>query len=144
MLPTGYATDFVADSSLFHAMFRFVRRAQQRWPGLHVDGEPLPPDALGDWHLPEPGEDGRPSAVTFSSGPPTQDRRGTGGHGPDAAGQGPYAVCYRARPQPLGEVLYAVSVVTPADPDTDPFSRDVVRDFLEAFEGGRPGSVRHA
>lgn len=73
MLPTGYATDFVADSSLFHAMFRFVRRAQQRWPGLHVDGEPLPPDALGDWHLPEPGEDGRPSAVTFSSGRPTED-----------------------------------------------------------------------
>lgn len=34
--------------------------------------------------------------------------------------------------------------MTPADPDADPFSRDVVRDFLEAFEGSRPGAVRHA
>ncbi|MET9114252.1 hypothetical protein ABZX38_08640 [Streptomyces longwoodensis] len=144
MLPTGYATDFVADSSLFHAMFRFVRRAQQRWPGLHVDGEPLPPEALGDWYLPEPGEGGRPSAVTFSPSRPGEDAREGAGHGPDTAGQGAYAVFYRAHRQPLGEVLYAVSVVTPADPDTDPFSRDVVRDFLEAFEGSRPGAVRHA
>jgi hypothetical protein len=72
---TGHSTDFIVDASFPQAMRRLVRRGQQRWPGLFLYGEPLPPGAATDWHLPEAADDHYSGIVTFSSG----QRRSRGG-----------------------------------------------------------------
>ncbi|MET9392707.1 hypothetical protein ABZY20_20330 [Streptomyces sp. NPDC006624] len=156
---TGHSTDFIADASFPEAMRRFVRLGQQRWPGLFVYGEPLTDGAAADWRLPESADDDFPGIVTFSSGREMEEFWEANGYALDAARQGPYAVFYRHHGQPLHATTvsgvhvrspeqeaaaegtrlllsqyYAVSVVTPEDPDTDPFSRDVVRDFVASFD----------
>ncbi|MFI2430299.1 hypothetical protein [Streptomyces sp. NPDC018693] len=140
---TGYATDFIVDTSLPSAMVRFVRSARRRWPGLYVDGEFLTNEAWQTWEMNLPKDDVTPAAVTFTSGQEMEDFWEENGYALDGSGQGPYAVFYR-RSQPPLEPGYVVSVVTPSNPDTDPFSLVVMREFMEAFEAGRPGAVRHA
>jgi hypothetical protein len=163
---TGHSTDFVVDASFPEGMRRFVRLGQQRWPGLFLYGEPLSPGVLADWRLPEPEEDGLSGIVTFSSGQEMEDFWEEHGYALDAERQGPYAVFYRHHAQPLrattvsgvhasspedeaavegtGLLLseyYAVSIVTPEDPETDPFSRRVVDDFLASFGGSTAAPV---
>ncbi|WP_432135017.1 MULTISPECIES: hypothetical protein [unclassified Streptomyces] len=141
---TGYATDFIVDLSLPSAMVRFVRSARRRWPGLFLDGEYLTPEAWQTWELDPPQDATTPAAVTFTSGKEMEDFWEENGYALDpSSGQGPYAVFYR-RSQPPLEPGFVVSVVTPANPDTDPFSLEITREFMEAFEGERPGAVRHA
>ncbi|TLS45924.1 hypothetical protein FE633_12260 [Streptomyces montanus] len=156
---TGHATDFVVDSTFPVAMRRFVRRRHVWWPGLFLQGEPLVSGALAaDWCLPEVGDDDCSGIVTFSSGQEMEDFWEEYGYALDASGEGPYAVFYRLQLQPLhatevtgvrsacpegatvvertGLLLseyFAVSVVTPGDPATDPFSESVVSDFVASF-----------
>ncbi|MFJ8714958.1 hypothetical protein ACIRD9_17475 [Streptomyces violaceus] len=157
---TGHSTDFVVDTSFPEGMRCFVRLGQQRWPGLFLYGEPLPPGAPAEWRLPEPDDDGFSGIVTFSSGQEMEDFWEEHGYALDAARQGPYAVFYRHHAQQLhattvsgvhvsspeaeaavegtGLLLseyYAVSLVTPEDPDIDPFSRSVLNDFVASFGG---------
>ncbi|MGW1216266.1 hypothetical protein ACWD5F_42205 [Streptomyces sp. NPDC002499] len=155
---TGHSTDYIVDGSFPQAMSRFVRRAQQRWPGLFVYGEPVAHAAAADWQLPEADADDFASIVTFSSGSEMEDFWEENGYALDASGQGPYALFYRPHVEPLraakvsgvevgspgaaeaveGTALlmseyYAVSLVTPADPAVDRFSKAVVDDFTESF-----------
>ncbi|MFL4906409.1 hypothetical protein ACJ6WF_25310 [Streptomyces sp. MMS24-I2-30] len=152
---TGHSTDFTVDMSFPEAMRRFVAHAQRRWPRLRLSGEPSARAA--DWRLPEPDDDFS-GIVTFSSGPEMEDFWEENGYALDASGQGPYAVFYRRRPGPLHATTisgvetddpdigvavegtgilmaayYSVSLLTPEDPATDPFSAGVVRDFVESF-----------
>ncbi|MDH6217729.1 hypothetical protein [Streptomyces pseudovenezuelae] len=155
---TGHSTDYIVDGSFPQAMSRFVRRAHQRWPGLFVYGEPVHPAAAADWQLPEADADDYASIVTFSSGSDMEEFWEENGYALDASNQGPYAVFYRLHAEPLqatkvsgvrvgspeaadtveGTALlmsqyYAVSLVTPADPSVDQFSKAVVDDFAESF-----------
>jgi hypothetical protein len=155
---TGHSTDFIVDASFPQAMRRLVRRGQRRWPGLFLYGEPLPPGAATDWHLPEVADGHYSGIVTFSSGQQMEDFWENRGYALDSSGEGPYAVFYRLHEQPLhaatisdvrtssaeaaeaveGTALllseyYAVSLVTPGEPATDPFSRGVVDDFVQSF-----------
>ena len=155
---TGHSTDFIADASFPEAMHHFVRRGQQRWPGLFLYGEPLSPGAAAHWRLPEVEDDDFSGIVTFSSGQKMEDFWEDNGYALDDSGQGPYSVFYRLHAHPLrgtsvsgvqaetpeaeeaveGTALllseyYAVSVVTPEDPAIDPFSGGVVNDFMESF-----------
>ncbi|MEV0218685.1 hypothetical protein [Streptomyces sp. NPDC050704] len=155
---TGHSTDFIVDASFPEAMHRFVRRGQQRWPGLFLYGEPLSSGAVEGWSLPEVEDDDHSGIVTFSSGQEMEDFWEDNGYALDTSGQGPYSVFYRLHALPLhattvsgvraaspeaedaveGTALllsqyYAVSVVTPEDPAVDPFSRGVVNDFVESL-----------
>jgi hypothetical protein len=155
---TGHSTDFTADSSFPEAMRRFVTRARERWPRLLVSGEPQ--GRAAPWRLPEPDgdDDGYSKIVTFSAGPEMEDFWEEHGYALDGSGEGPYAVFYRHHNGPVqattvssavedgcvaavGEGLlmaeyYAVSLHTPRDPATDPFSAGVVRELVESFGGG--------
>ncbi|CAM5539436.1 hypothetical protein SROCM77S_04803 [Streptomyces rochei] len=157
MEPTGHSTDFVVDASFPEAMARFVRRAERRWPGLYVNGEPLAPSASASWRLP-PSDDDAPGIVTFSAGRHMEDFWEEHGYATDATGQGPFSVFHRLHPHALraetvsgvrsdspdaeaaaeGTRLlltwfHAVSLVTPGDPDVDPFSAEVLDDFLASY-----------
>ncbi|MFF4748483.1 hypothetical protein ACWD5R_01205 [Streptomyces sp. NPDC002514] len=154
---TGHSTDFTADMSFPEAMRRFVARAQRRWPHLLLSGEPSVQAA--DWWLPEPDDDCS-GIVTFSSGSEMEDFWDENGYALDVSGQGPYAVFYRRHPGPLHATTisgvsaeaadigaaaegtrllmaayYSVSLLTPEDPASDPFSAEVVKDFAESFDG---------
>jgi hypothetical protein len=140
------------------AMRCFVQRGQQRWPGLFLCGEPLPPGASADWQLAAADPDDFSAIVTFSSGQAMEDFWEDHGYALDASGQGPYSVFYRLHPQPLraksvsgvratssaaemtvegtGLLLseyYTVSLVTPEDPAVDPFSEAILDDFVHSF-----------
>ncbi|TPQ19735.1 hypothetical protein [Streptomyces sporangiiformans] len=156
---TGHATDFVADSTFPAAMRRFVRRRHELWPGLFLQGELLVSGALAaDWCLTEVEDGDYSGVVTFSSGQEMEDFWEENGYALDASGEGPYAVFYRLQLEPLhaktvtgvrsaspeaatavegtGLLLseyFAVSVVTPEDPASDPFSESVVNDFVASF-----------
>jgi len=157
---TGHSTDFVVDSSFPAAMRRFVRRRHQRVPGLFLYGEPLTADALANWGLPEADEeeDDYSGIVTFSAGQEMEDFWEENGYALDASGEGPFSVFYRLHAKALrartvagvesesdegamavegtGLLLseyFAVSVLTPEDPASDPFSAGVLSDFVEAF-----------
>lgn len=112
---TGYSTDSVVDVSFPEGMRRFVRLGQQRWPGMFLYGEPLPPRRPGRLAVARTGGR-RPLGHRH-----VQLRPGDGGF------------LGGARLRPRHPEYYAVSVVTPKDPDADPFSRSVVNDFLASF-----------
>jgi hypothetical protein len=155
--PTGHSTDFVVDASFPEAMARFVRRAEHRWPGLYLNGEPLAPGASESWRL-SPPDDDAPGIVTFSAGRGMEDFWEENGYATDAAGQGPFSVFHRLhhhtlRAETVAGVrsdspdaeaaaegtrllltsFYAVSLVTPGDPAVDPFSAEVLDDFLTSY-----------
>ncbi|MEV0324225.1 hypothetical protein ACIBKX_13240 [Streptomyces sp. NPDC050658] len=96
--------------------------------------------------------------VTFSSGQEMEEFWEENGYALDGMGEGPFSVFYRrhARPLHAGRVTgvrcadpeaatamegtglllagwYAVSLVTPDDPATDPFSARVLADFVESI-----------
>ncbi|MEV0690678.1 hypothetical protein [Streptomyces sp. NPDC050388] len=154
---TGHSTDFLMDTSFPEAMRRFVSRGLQRWAGLFLYGEPFTLGYLTGWNIPE-ADDDTSGIVTFSSGQDMEDFWEDHGYALDASGQGPYAIFYRLHAQPLyatavsvvrtgstdseaavegtGLLLseyYAVSVVTPEDPAVDPFSGEILNDFLKSF-----------
>lgn len=169
---TGHATDYVMDTAFPATMSHFVHRARQRWPDLHIDGSPaapVTPAPLTSWTLPPRApDDALPGLVSFSSGQEMEDFWEEHGYALDPTGQGPYSVFYRLRQRPLhagrltgirgaapedaaateGTSLllasyYTVSLVTPEDPATDPFSASVLTDFLDSFAAaGRTAVTR--
>ncbi|MEU2777498.1 hypothetical protein ABZ646_32545 [Streptomyces sp. NPDC007162] len=153
---TGHSTDFTVDASFPDAMRRFASRARRRWPQLLLSGEPVARER--DWRLPEPDGD-YSGIVTFSSSPEMEDFWEENGYALDDSGQGPYAVFYRRRTGPLHATtvagirtddpdvvqavkgtgllmaeFYTISLLTPEDPVTDPFSAAVVDDFVGSFD----------
>ncbi|MEU6681390.1 hypothetical protein [Streptomyces sp. NPDC046925] len=164
---TGHSSDFIVDGSFSTAMKQFVMRQHRHWPGLFLYGEPVHAESLADWNLPEADDDDEYSGiVTFSSGQKMEDFWEENGYALDGDGEGPFSVFYQLHPQSLraarvtgvqgadpeavaavegaGLLLaeyFAVSLVTPEDPATDPFSARVLRDFVESVGvGSRMGS----
>ncbi|MGB8940986.1 MAG: hypothetical protein WCD21_12230 [Streptomyces sp.] len=160
---TGHSSDFIVDMTFPVAVQQFVARRRQRWPGLFLCGEPVAA-ASADWELPaaDAGDD-HPDIVTFSSGQEMEDFWDANGYALDGTGEGPFSVFYRLHAQPLraGRVTgvqcadhepaaaaegtglllgshFSVSLVTPEDPATDPFSGRVLADFLESFGSPSP------
>ncbi|MEV0529355.1 hypothetical protein AB0I66_38655 [Streptomyces sp. NPDC050439] len=163
---TGHSSDFVVDASLPTAMKQFVMRRHRHWPGIFLYGEPVSAESLAAWDLPEVDADDEYSGiVTFSAGQEMEDFWEENGYALNSDGEGPFSVFYSLRPQPLraarvtgvqgadpeavaavegaGLLLgeyFAVSLITPDDPATDPFSARVLRDFVESFGSG-PGET---
>lgn len=155
---TGYSSDFIVDTTFPAAVRQFVARRQQRWPGLLLCGEPVGAQSSAEWELPAVDDDDHPDIITFSSGQEMEDFWDENGYALDGAGEGPFSLFYRLHAQPLraGQVTavrcagpeaaaaaegtglllgahFTVSLVTPQDPATDPFSGRVLADFLESF-----------
>lgn len=150
MEPTGHSTDFVIGSGFAGAARAFVAAQAARWPGLFLDGEPVTEDWALSWD--PAGDPDAPYAeiLTFSSGPEMEDFWEEHGYALNAAGEGPFSLFHRLRRGPLGARLsegadtdvavqgatvllsqfHLVSLVTPDDPETDPFSASVLDDFL--------------
>ncbi|MEU3740555.1 hypothetical protein AB0E78_26265 [Streptomyces sp. NPDC032198] len=160
---TGHSSDFIVDMTFPVAVRQFVARRRQQWPGLFLRGEPVGASSA-DWELPaaDAGDD-YPDIITFSSGQEMEDFWGANGYALDGTGEGPFSVFYRLHAQPLraGQVTgvrctapetatalegaglllgayFSVSLVTPEDPATDPFSGRVLADFLESFGSPSP------
>jgi hypothetical protein len=126
---------------LIPALWLFVRRRHQRWPGLFLDGEPLTSGALADWRLAE--DDDFSGIVTISSGQEMEDFWEDNGYALDASGQGPYAVFYRLHAQPL----HATTVSGGVSRDGRPVQSEDLRPWrirLCAANGTRPGSASAA
>ncbi|MEV6756175.1 hypothetical protein [Streptomyces sp. NPDC051214] len=133
---TGHSSDFIVDASLPAAMKNFVMRQHRHWPGMFLYGEPAPADFLAEWNLPEvDADDAYPGIVTFSAGQEMEDFWEENGYALNSDGEGPFSVFYGLRPQPL-RAAHTVSLITPDDPATDPFSARVLRDFVESFGSG--------
>ncbi|MFI2188615.1 hypothetical protein [Streptomyces sioyaensis] len=155
---TGYSNDFITDQSFLAAMKRFTLRQAQRWPGLFLDGERVTAESIRDWELPENPEDDYSNIVTFSESQNMEDFWEDRGYALNDHGEGPFSVLYKHYPGVLrahqvtgvqiadpedsaaveGTSLllseyFAVSLVTPEDPKADPFSGNILRDFLDAF-----------
>ncbi|PBC82113.1 hypothetical protein SAMN05428945_3331 [Streptomyces sp. 2224.1] len=155
---TGYSSEFITDHAFPEAVKRFALRQARRWPGLLLDGRWVAAESLGDWHLPENAEDDYSSIVTFSGSRAMEEFWECHGYALNDQGEGPFSVLYKRYPGALrahrvsgaqladpensavveGASLllsecFAVSLVTPEDPGTDPFSGGVLRDFLDSF-----------
>lgn len=155
---TGHSSDFITDRAFPEVMKRFTLRQVRRWPGLFLDGERVTAESLGGWQLAEASEGEYSSVVTFSEGDSMEDFWEEHGYTLNGQGEGPFAVLYKQHPGVLrahqvagvqladpedsavveGAALllceyFAVSLVTPEDPEVDPFSGGVLRDFLDSF-----------
>ncbi|MFH8487951.1 hypothetical protein [Streptomyces longisporoflavus] len=167
---TGHSSDFIVDTSFATAMKQFVARQHRHWPGLFLYGEPVDAESSADWNLPEVDEDDEYSGiVTFSSGQKMEDFWEENGYALDSDDEGPFSVFYQLHPRSLhadrvtgvrgadadpeavatiegtGLLLteyFTVSLVTPEDPATDPFSARVLRDFVESFGPASPAASR--
>lgn len=155
---TGYSSEFITDRAFPAAMKRFTLRQVRRWPGLFLDGERVAAESLRDWLLPENAEDDYSSIVTFSESRNMEEFWERCGYALNCQGEGPFSILYKRYPDVLrahrvagvqladpessavveGASLllsecYVVSLVTPEDPRTDPFSGGILRDFLDSF-----------
>ncbi|MFI1308064.1 hypothetical protein [Streptomyces sioyaensis] len=155
---TGYSSDFITDHAFPGAMKRFTLRQVRRWPGLFLDGERVTAESLRDWQISENSDDDYSSIVTFSESQGMEDFWEDRGYALNAQGEGPFSVLYKHYPDMLrahqvagvqladpedsaaveGTSLllseyFAVSLVTPEDPKTDPFSGSILRDFIDSF-----------
>ncbi|MEV2253077.1 hypothetical protein AB0I94_21280 [Streptomyces sp. NPDC050147] len=155
---TGHSSDFIVDAGFPAAMKKFVMRQHRHWPGLFLYGEPVLAETLADWDLPQADDDAYSGIVTCSAGQEMEDFWEEYGYALDGDGEGPFSVFYGLHTQALraaqvtgvrgadpavvaavegtGLLLseyFVVSLVTPEDPATDPFSARVLRDFLESF-----------
>ncbi|MFC8715851.1 hypothetical protein [Kitasatospora sp. NPDC057198] len=155
---SGFSTDFTVDSSFPERVARFVRAQRGRWPSLYFCGAPAAESLDADWRPDaDPGQE-HPEILTFSGGPVMEEFWEEHGYALDGSGQGPFSVLYRFHRSPVGARLggvrtrdraaaaaaegtellmpafFLVSLVTPADPDRDGFSRSVLRDFRRCFE----------
>jgi hypothetical protein len=164
---TGHSSDFVCDTATFaRTMREFVGRQVARWPGLLFNEEPFGETELAAWSLPDTRGEKYPEIVTFCRDDAMNEFWEENGYGLEpASGEGPFAVFFRVVTDPLraaelrgvhqtlppdepvgdfegtqlllGEYV-PVTLLTPADPLEDPFSRGVVRDFLAAFDSDGP------
>ncbi|MGX1762353.1 hypothetical protein ACWIG5_36570 [Streptomyces lydicus] len=155
---TGHSSDFITDHAFLAAMKKFTQHQARRWPGLFLDGEKVTEESLRDWQFPEDPEEDYSSIITFSAGQDMEDFWEDRGYALNDHGEGPFSVLYKRYPgvlhahQVAGVQLtdpedsavvegtslllseyFAVSLVTPEDPKTDPFSGSILRDFLDAF-----------
>ena len=160
---TGYSTDFVVDSSFSTCTRSFIARQLERWPNLLLCGEPMDAARLPEWVATvTPGEK-YSEILTFSSGPAMEDFWEENGYALNSSGEGPFSIFYAYRHQLLtaqevrqvrstrpedeqslegAQLLmsdfFIVSLVTPADPQADPFSGGILREFVDSFADSQP------
>ncbi|MFJ1756588.1 hypothetical protein [Kitasatospora sp. NPDC088134] len=155
---SGFSTDFVIDSSFEECVVRFVQAQRERWSTLHFCGAPAA-DALDTGWRPAVDPDAEyPEILTFSSGAPMEEFWEEHGYALDEKGEGPFSLFYSFHRGRIGAHLesvdtedeevrrsaagtelmmstfFLVSLVTPADPEDDSFSRGVLDDFRRTFE----------
>lgn len=150
---TGYSTDFVVGSGFTDTARAFIAAQASRWPGLHLDGEPASADSATLWSPKEDPDDEYPEILTFSSGPAMEAFWEDHGYTLNSDGEGPFSLFFLPRRGPIRARLsedadtdpvmqgatvllsdfHLVSLVTPDDPVTDPFSASVRDDFLHCF-----------
>ncbi|AKH82294.1 hypothetical protein AA958_08670 [Streptomyces sp. CNQ-509] len=155
---TGYPTDFVADLGFPGAARRFLERRARHWPRLFLNGAPLDDTALGGWQLPEEPDASESNLLGFARDAAMEQHWEDEGYALDETGEGPFALFYSryGRPLTAGAItgvsgvpeqvaesvesiglmlsgFFVVSLLTPDDPATDPFSGAVLRDLRESF-----------
>jgi hypothetical protein len=167
---TGFSNDFVCDSSGFPgAMREFIGRQVARWPGLLLNEEAFGEAELAAWSLPDTRGEKYPDILTFCRDQDMNAFWDENGYALEpASGEGPFAIFFRVVSNPLyaqqlhgvrqtqppdepaGEFegtqlllaeYVATTLLTPADPREDPFSRDVLQDFLGAFGSDAPATA---
>ena len=150
---TGYSTDFVIGSGFAGAVRAFVAVQRTRWPGLYLCGEPVTADWVRDWFPSGDADAEYPEILPFSSGPAMEAFWEDHGYALNSGGEGPFSLFYRLRRGPIRARLsedadtdavirgatvllsqfHIVSLVTPEDPEKDPFSASVREDLLRCF-----------
>ncbi|GAA2120273.1 hypothetical protein [Streptomyces synnematoformans] len=155
---TGYPTDFVADLGFPEAARRFLVRRTRRWPRLSLNGERLDDAALDGWRLPEEPDASESNILGFARDAAMEQHWEDEGYALDDTREGPFTLFYSRYRQPLtaasvtgvsgvpesvaesvesiGLMLtgfFVVTLLTPDDPATDPFSGTVLRDLRESF-----------
>lgn len=155
---TGYPTDFLADLGFPEAARRFLVRRTRRWPQLSLNGEPLDDATLSHWQLPEEADTSESNILGFARDSTMEQHWEDEGYALDDTGEGPFALFYSrySRPLTAGAVtgvsgvpesvaesvesiglmltgFFVVTLLTPDDPATDPFSGTVLRDLRESF-----------
>ncbi|MEY9876452.1 hypothetical protein ABH931_005962 [Streptacidiphilus sp. MAP12-33] len=162
---TGHSTDFVVGTGFADAVRAFLAAQTARWSGLYFCGEPATADCADLWQPDAHAESEHPDILTFSSGAAMEEFWEEHGYAPNREGEGPFSLFYlhrrslvRARlddelltdhPDLTAAVrgttlllsdFHLVSLVTPGDPETDPFSASVLNDFLRCFALGTGSS----
>lgn len=155
---SGFSTDFVIDASFEECVVRFVRAQRERWSGLYFCGEPAADTLDSGWRPNVDPDEKYPEILTFSSGATMEEFWEEHGYALDERGEGPFSLFYSFHPSPIGSRLetvdtddeeaaqsaagaellmskfFLVSLVTPANPEDDGFSRGVLQDFRRSFE----------
>ncbi|WP_327068148.1 hypothetical protein [Kitasatospora sp. NBC_01302] len=156
---TGFGTDFLIDFSFGERVVRFIEAQRERWPSLYFGGVPVAESFGAEWQL-EIDPDAKYSEIlTFSSGAEMEEFWEDSGYSLDVNGEGPFSIFYQFHRSRIGARLqgieaadqevataadgvellmsefFLVSLVTPADPAEDEFSRSVLADFRRVFEG---------
>ncbi|GAA2667227.1 hypothetical protein GCM10010400_29920 [Streptomyces aculeolatus] len=155
---TGYPTDFLADLGFPEAARRFLVRRTRRWPRLSLNGTPLDDAAPASWQLPEePGASGS-HILGFARDAAMEQHWEDEGYALDGTREGPFALFYSRHggpltaravtgvsgvPEPVAESVesiglmltgfFVVTLLTPDDPATDPFSGTVLNDLRASF-----------
>ena len=155
---SGFSTDFVIDSSFEERVVRFVQAQRDRWPSLQFCGAPAAESLNADWRPNVDPEEKYPEILTFSGGAAMEEFWEEHGYALDENGEGPFSILYSFYHSRIGARLndldtedeeagrsaagtelmmsafFLVSLVTPADPGSDDFSRSVLQEFRRSFE----------
>ncbi|BAJ29827.1 hypothetical protein KSE_40350 [Kitasatospora setae KM-6054] len=139
-------------------MIRFARAQRERWPALYFCGAPAADALDAGWRPAVDPDEEYPEILTFSSGAPMEEFWEEHGYALDEKGEGPFSLFYSFHRARIGARLenvdteneevgrsaagtelvlskfFLVSLVTPANPEDDGFSRGVLDDFRRAFE----------
>ncbi|WP_407564750.1 hypothetical protein [Streptomyces sp. 184] len=155
---TGYPTDFLADVGFPEAVRRFLVRRTGHWPQLLLNGERLDDAALRNWQLPEEPDASESNILGFARDAAMEQHWEDEGYALDDTREGPFALFYSrySRPLTAGAVtgvsgvpeqlaesvesiglmltgFFVVTLLTPDDPATDPFSGIVLRDLRDSL-----------
>lgn len=155
---TGHPTDFLADLGFPEAARKFLVHRTRHWPLLILNGERLDDAALASWQLPEEANPSDSNILGFARDAAMEQHWEDEGYALDDTREGPFALFYSrySRPLSAGSVtgvsgvpeavaesvesiglmltgFFVVTLLTPDDPATDPFSGTVLRDLRESF-----------
>ncbi|MGW3295484.1 hypothetical protein ACWC9S_16050 [Streptomyces xiamenensis] len=159
MEPTGFPTEFICDEFFPQLTRAFIQRQLERWPALLFDEERLDEEMISGWDFPDTTNATESEFITFCRDDEMNEFWDENGYATDSTGEGPFAVYFRRYADPLHaqriegvrqtrpdgreplllegarlllSTYYVVTLLTPDDPATDPFSRSVLNDFVRS------------